>query len=269
MNEKQTYTIVSDDLCQVVGANGAVICGKIASLCGEKNTPCEISHSYFCRLLGIDVRTLRRILADLRQVGYIEYKKGDGRGHTTTYKRGTNMTPFFADKGGQKCSIKGDKNAPLKIYYENIGGGAHAHARTSVPSPSSKDLTGSQGDTPCNPQSNTSMNYPFEKFWADFKVAPEFEYEKQSCERQWALLSDLYREDIMKFIHSRKKRNPNPHWFLYDYKSDSLRLRPVGAIVSHDEYYKFYGHDLPTDGWVFEKPAGYDRFVFVKKEATA
>lgn len=117
-----------DELLKIVGANGAIVCAKVDAFCGEDNDPCEISHDYFCELLSIDERTLRRLLFKLKMLGYIEYQEGRGKGHCTTYKKGTNLIPFTMTKRGQNCSQKGTKMYPIK-YKKNI---INAHAPALV-----------------------------------------------------------------------------------------------------------------------------------------
>lgn len=121
----KSFTVISDDLCRVVGADGAVICGKVATMCGADNNPCTLSNDYLCNLLHITERTLVALLSKLQMLGYIERTSGNGRGGVSTYKKGANFTAFIIPKRAQILQKKGAKIAAIK-YNENINNRAGA-----------------------------------------------------------------------------------------------------------------------------------------------
>ena len=121
----KSFTVISDDLCRVVGADGAVICGKVATMCGSDNNPCTLSNDYLCNLLHITERTLVALLSKLQMLGYIERTSGNGRGGVSTYKKGANFTAFIVPKRAQILQKKGAKIAAIK-YNENINNRAGA-----------------------------------------------------------------------------------------------------------------------------------------------
>lgn len=121
----KSYTIVSDDLCRIVGANGAIICGKIATMCGADNTPCEMSNEMLCDLLHVSKPTLAKELFKLQTLGYIVREKGDGRGNVTKYKKGQEILPFIIEKRVKIFAEKGKEILPIK-YNENINNRAGA-----------------------------------------------------------------------------------------------------------------------------------------------
>lgn len=116
-----TFTILSDALCREIGANGAVICGKVITLCGEQNTPCELSNDYLCELLNISLPTLLDLLSLLQERGYIIRNSSRGRGNKTTYQKGKEILPFIVQKKVKNfnllCAEKGKEILPK---YNNI-----------------------------------------------------------------------------------------------------------------------------------------------------
>lgn len=121
----KSFTVISDDLCRVVGADGAVICGKVATMCGTENNPCTLSNDYLCELLHISLHTLLDLLSKLQMLGYIERTSGNGRGGVSTYKKGANIATFIIPKRVQKLHEKGAEIASIK-YNENINNRAGA-----------------------------------------------------------------------------------------------------------------------------------------------
>lgn len=121
----KSFTVMSDDLCAIVGADGAVICGKVEKLCGAENNPCTLSNDYLRKLLHISKGTLISLLNKLQLLGYIERVSGNGRGGISTYKKGANLDPFTTPKRVQILHEKGAEIVPIK-YNENINNRAGA-----------------------------------------------------------------------------------------------------------------------------------------------
>lgn len=116
-----TFTILSDALCREIGANGAVICGKVITLCGEQNTPCELSNDYLCELLNISLHTLLDLLNLLQKRGYIIRNSSRGRGCVSTYQKGAEIAGFIIPKKVQKLQVLDTiKGAEIAPKYNNI-----------------------------------------------------------------------------------------------------------------------------------------------------
>lgn len=226
--DKRTYTIVCDDLCRIVGAYGAIICGKIATMCGEDNKPCEISNDMLCELLNVSKPTLAKELYKLQTLGYIEREKGDGRGNVTQYKKGKEILPFIISKRVKNFSKKGKEFLPIK-YKENIKGEAHAYAST--------------------PQTTTkNLDIMFNEFWNLYRqVFPkmECEHERENCERMWYTMSERSKKEILSQLRNGKpyRRNANPYWYLHDFKP-SLPIWKNGSAELADAM-----HDAEKGGY--------------------
>lgn len=236
-------------LIRVLDTDLAVLAATIADMCShtEDGTK-EISLEYLSTIHGISKRTLQRQLQKLQQLQVIVYDSGLGKGNYGKFLKGDNFDTFCGIKGDKngtlsenqkvtKIVIKGDKNGTLINKDIITGGDAHAYARTPETSPQEKLINVMQGDTPCDPRKNTkrmndSNKFPFDTFWAAFKPASEFDYERESCERQWSLMSDMLREDILKTLRNCKRHKPNPHWFLHDYKPE---LKPEITVFRNGE----------------------------------
>lgn len=195
MSEQKTYTIVSDDLCPIVGGDGAIICGKIAAFCGSEQT-CTIPKDYFLGLLPLSERTLDKLFAKLQLLGYITYKAGGGRGRACVFGKGANLTPFIIEKRRNNCiekaqnlQKKGAEIAPIK-YNKNI-------VRLNAPTRETKQTNkkGNAGDTPAPPQVMNSYG----QFWQAFFLGSYAQYEKtqepyrQRAAAVWAHMSETGR----------------------------------------------------------------------------
>lgn len=277
--ERATYTkTVPDNLVQIVGgmkyAGVAMLAIRLNAFADGDEA--RVSIPTLCDIFSCSVNTIKEYARRLSMLDIWHMTTIHGRGNVAVWKKGSNFDTYTSLKPSNFDGFTTTENhqtlteKPSNFDGYNIDNNkevenAHASARTSDPSSLEVKQKVTQGDTPCTPQINTSMKYPFTKFWEEYKVHPYYQHEEAACEGMWSVMSDLLREDILKTIKARKPKEKNPYFFLYYYKPTSLRLAAIGTIVSHDDYYKFYGHDMPVDGWVFEKPEGYERFMFVKK----
>lgn len=213
MNEQKTYTIVSDDLCRIIGANGAVICGKIANFCGDTNEPCEIANEVLCELLGVSLHTLLDILTKLQMLGYIERNASNGRGHVTTYKKGANLTPFIIAKKVQILHKKGAEIAPIK-YNKSIDSLTRTHVRENKQT----KRKGNAGETPAPPK---EVMEQFEQFWQAFFFGSYAQYEqaqepyRQRAAHVWALMTPSARVACLRDIRAGKRYDRTEYILFY------------------------------------------------------
>lgn len=99
--------------------------GEISSLT-NKFGYCFASNAYFAELYGLTERTIRRMLADLQENGYIRIEDGNGgRGRRRIYAGINPLSPAAPnpDKNvlepGQKCPGNPDKNVRRNNKYIN------------------------------------------------------------------------------------------------------------------------------------------------------
>jgi len=99
--------------------------GEISSLT-NKFGYCFASNAYFAELYGLTERTIRRMLADLQENGYIRIEDGNGgRGRRRIYAGINPLSPAAPnpDKNvrepGQKCPGNPDKNVRENNKYIN------------------------------------------------------------------------------------------------------------------------------------------------------
>lgn len=217
MNEQKTYTIVSDDLCSIVGGDGAVICGKVVAFCGDNET-CTISKEYLLGLLPLSERTLDRLLAKLQMLGYITYKAGGGRGRLCTFGKGVNIAPFIVAKKVQICHEKGVKIAPIK-YNKNIDSLTRTHVRENKQT----KRKGNAGKTPAPPKEAMEQ---FEQFWQAFFFGSYAQYEQtQESYRQraasvWWHMSESARAACLRDIRAGRRYDRTEYilYYLQKYK---------------------------------------------------
>lgn len=99
--------------------------GEISSLT-NKIGYCFAANAYFAELYGLTERTVRRMLADLQENGYIRIEDGNGgRGRRRIYAGVNPLSPAAPnpDKNvrepGQKCPGNPDKNVRENNKYNN------------------------------------------------------------------------------------------------------------------------------------------------------
>ena len=89
--------------------------GEISSLT-NKTGYCFAANAYFAELYGLTERTIRRMLADLHEQGYIRIEDGNGGRQRRRIYAGINPLALNPDKNvrepGQKCPGNPDKNVP-------------------------------------------------------------------------------------------------------------------------------------------------------------
>lgn len=99
--------------------------GEISSLT-NKTGYCYAANAYFAELYGLTERTIRRMLADLQESGYIRIEDGNGGRLRRRIYAGVNpLSPAVPNpdknvrKPGQKCPGNPGKNVPLNNKYIN------------------------------------------------------------------------------------------------------------------------------------------------------
>lgn len=238
--ERATYTkTVPDNLVQIVGgmkyAGVALLAIRLNAF--AEGDEARVSIPKLCEIYSCSVNTIKEYARRLAMLDIWHLKTIHGRGNIAVWKKGSkfdtfttlkqsNFDGFITVENHQTLTKKPSNFDGYNIDY-NIEDGGRARVRASEPSPKEKLLI-VQGDTPCDPRKistrmNDSNKFPFEKFWTAFKPAPEYEYERESCEQQWALMSDNLRENVLKTLSSRRRHKPNPHWFLFDYKPTEVQ----------------------------------------------
>lgn len=134
MAEQETYNPpMPDRLIRAVGFEAAALACRLPQFEikeGEKKGAIFVSLSYLAGLWGVDQRRLAKAAEKLQALQIWTYKKGDGRGHVTEWKKGTNFATFMTRKRVQNSQIKGTDFAPYNIDY-NIDGLTNAHERVT------------------------------------------------------------------------------------------------------------------------------------------
>lgn len=257
------YTIVQDDLCRIVGADAAVLLGKVAAFCGEENKPAEISFAYLMELLGgRSADTLQRTIKKLVTLGYLIYTPRFGKGQSPLFQKGVNLRPLEHRKGGKFAAQKGVNLRP-KEYNNNIGReDAPACASTSPIDPPKKKKKGYAGDTPATPKKGGNMD--IQLFWDAFKASPEYDSEREATERLWFGLPEEWQACIVEGCRCgdryrlEKKNgryiNGNPYWYLHDYKPEKERR------WSRSQLYTRYGTDA-VPGWSIIEQRDRDGYI--------
>lgn len=247
------FTIVYDELSEQVGSVGAQIVGKVLALSdeqGEAHIPLE----YLARITRTSLNTLRNEIRILQTMGYIEYVKGDGRGHASVFKKGAKIEPFTGEKGCKKRAKKGAKIEPIKynIKYK-IDDKKRASARINQ---SKKN----------NNNQSVSIMSQFEQFWQGFFFGAYAKYEaeqavlKERCRRAFEIMSEQRRAALLKDIRSGKRYDKTHYvlWYIQNYESELKK----GTRLTRDQYYAKFGDDQIRNGWKFWKPQGYERYIF-------
>lgn len=119
MNEQKTYTpYVPDDLVKMLNGDtvAALLACKIGTFADEKGT-IFVSFSFLSELWNIDIRKIRNAADKLALLQIWNYKRGDGRGHVTEWKKGANYDTFVILKRVQNLQIKGAK---IATYNKDI-----------------------------------------------------------------------------------------------------------------------------------------------------
>lgn len=242
---------VPDELVPIVGSDAALMSARLqAFMQMSQDGVARLPMQSLCGFWNWNEQKVRRVLKTLCDNGIIERDVRHGRGDVCAYKKGIKNDTFYMDKKVSNLIIKGIKNdtfSNIDIKNRNKKNkGAHARA--------------------CNAPAPQDMKDFLKTFWAAYGAPVQYDHEKEGCACLWALMHPRLQADVLQYLRTHKRPTKNPLFFLKYYKSSNPAFAPIGTILTRDEYYRHYGHDLPTDGYKFEKPDGYDVFVFVKRE---
>ena len=154
------YAIITADVRydERLSANEKLMYGEITALT-QSTGECWASNAYFSKLYNKDVRTIRRWVSHLSELGYIDVKLVYKTDSKEVDKRIITLRAEVSLTSGQKCPTGGDKNVLDNNTREN----------------------------------NTSIiDEWFDKVWAKYGRKGN----KQSALRYWRKLSDKDRKEI-------------------------------------------------------------------------
>lgn len=79
MNDNFTGAWLSSDIlkCRELSGNEKILWSQINSL-SKKGTGCYASNEYFCEILGVEPRTIKRMISKLKKLGYLEKSLQEG-----------------------------------------------------------------------------------------------------------------------------------------------------------------------------------------------
>lgn len=238
MNNNFTYFL--DELSFELGAEKATICAKVWFFCGD-NEECTISLDYLCRLTHRDERTLKGMIQELQNEGYIEYTPRFGRGACPVFKKGYKIASFFDKKRVQNCTKKGTNLPPKninKIYKKN----------------NNKLLLKKEDNDMAT----------FEQFWQAFFYGSYAKYEhvqsayKEAAQAVWALMPEEKREaclaELRKGIHSikseyvvyylQKYEQPLRIWYAQDPELTAAMVGKMCVLKHRGQVAYCYPEDL-------------------------
>lgn len=220
-NEEAYYT----GYYRNVRALGAIPALVFDTICGlmRTNETGGIANSTLCDFLGCTKPTLLNAIDKLQAKGYITRTNGDGRGNKTVY--------VLTEKGKESCPFmdeKGSKNFTKRVKNFNEKGKEILPINKDV----NKELKESDGDMRETQSPSTFNTTPqnfenmedFNLFWNLYPGAPEWEHEKENCERVWFTLSEEWRKNLIdqlqKGLRWRVRENDNPYWYLKNYNGE-------------------------------------------------
>lgn len=245
---EETYYIGYHKNVRELGALPAVAFDTIAGLLRDSGGIGDIANSTLCDLLGISDKGLRNIISKLIEHGYLDKVQGNGRTNKTTYvltKKGEQSSVFLTEKGGTNYKKRGNK-VPLK-----------GEQSTAINTELNKELKESDGvlrdaqsptlsDT--TPQNLENME-DFNLFWSLYPGDPNWQSEKENCERVWHAMQQEWRDRLIQQLREGKRwrvrENDNPYWYLRNYNGEVvkselpyLRQGTASFVKWHDENVK-------------------------------
>ena len=254
MTKKKTYTKVDDNLCRIVGANAAMIVGKVTTLTAHEES-CTLSLAYLAELLGgVSEDTVRRSIKKLEFLGYIEYTPVHGRGLQATFKKGTNLLPFIEktlqnnEVLDEKTLQKSPKNLAKTggINNNEIIAATPAHGCVRAVKDAAADGELEKG-SPRQRKVKKMIQQQFEEFWTLFAAKDEYRTRKERCERVWYATSPERREAFIKVLRAGKKHRDNPlHYLQYDTPEEAKAEFPI--FVNGDVSIAIALHDAENGG---------------------
>ena len=196
------YTKIIDELLPVIGADAAVIVGKVIAFSGEQGE-CSMSLQYLADLFGTSTDTIRRHVKRLNALGYIVYKEGRGKGNCSTFQKGAKLLPYEPSKRVQNCAQKVADLQPINNNKNNMVS-TTAHTRVT------------------DQQKKRSFNMEdFNLFWNGFAPRKEYQAERERCEEKWRYMPQEMRTAIINELRQGIKRKNRSGFY---YKSPYLYL---------------------------------------------
>ena len=231
IKNEDTYCKVQHKIVRELGAWEAVVYGTIADILRKKDGYGNVSNDTLISLIGRDKKSIYRWIDRLVNAGYLEKVSGDGRGNISIYyvtKKGGEMPPFKEEKGGQ-IDTKRVANMTEK-------GGEMPPINTGI----NKEIKESDGvlrETQSPTLSNTTpqifknmenfIKEDFECFWMLYPGDPNWQMEKENCERVWFAMSQEWRDRLIQQLRDGKRwrvrENDNPYWYLRNYNGEVVK----------------------------------------------
>ena len=217
-NEDAYYTGYARNVREFGGGSKgsyiALVFDTIAGLIRETGTG-EVANSTILDMYGGSAPTLRDAISVLISKGYLDRKSGDGRGNKSVYiitKKGKENCPFMQEKGekifpkrGKNFSIKGKESFTLN-----------------------KELNKELKEREETPTLKKVVMEDFEKWWNLFPGDPEWNYDKENCEKVWSLMQPEWREKLVTMaergIRWRNKQNEKPIFYLRYYQGQDAQV---------------------------------------------
>lgn len=230
VKNEDTYCTVQHKIVRELGAWEAVVYGTIANLLRKTDGIGEVSNQTIMDLCGINNKmSLFRYINKLIESGYIEKREGKGRGNISIYyitKKGNNLLPISEKKGNKndtekvtKMNEKGNNLLPLnkginkEINKESGGDNAHE----------ARDPHALSDTTPLNFENMEDFN----EFWEMYPGDPNWQGEKENCERVWFAMSQEWRDRLIQQLRDGKRwrvrENDNPYWYLKNYSGEAVK----------------------------------------------
>lgn len=230
IKNEETYCTVQHKIVRKLGAWEAIVYATIANLLRKTDGIGEVSNQTIMELCGINNKmSLYRYIDKLLKAGYLEKQEGKGRGNISIYyitKKGNNLLPISEKKGNKndtekvtKMHEKGNNLLPLnkginkEINKESGGDNAH----------DARDPHALSDTTPLNFENMEDFNL----FWEMYPGDPNWQGEKENCERVWFGMSQEWRERLIQQLRDGKRwrvrENDNPYWYLKNYKGETVK----------------------------------------------
>ena len=228
IKNEDTYCTVQHKIVRELSAWEAVVYGTIAYLLRKTDGYGNISNDTLISLIGRDKKSIYRWIDRLVDAGYLDKVGGKGRGNISIYyiiKKGGNMTPFNEEKRGQIDTKKGANMTGKGGEMPPINKGENKEINKE----SGGDMrTGAQSPTPFD---TTPLNFEnmedFNQFWELYPGDPNWQGEKENCERVWFAMSQEWRDRLIQQLRNGKRwrvrENDNPYWYLKNYNGETVK----------------------------------------------
>lgn len=212
MKNGRTYIpYLLDNLVAAVDSDAAILACKLGTFADEKGV-ILVSFSFLANLWNWDERRVKKAAKKLSALDIWQYKQGDGRGHVTEWKKGSNFAPFVTLKGVQNDPIKGADFAPYNKEYNKD---RLISAPTRVINQSNFEFNNA-GDTPATPEVMDQFNI----LWQAFFFGSYAKYEKEQAAYRdralavWKYMPAEKRERLLRELRAGK-RYDKTHWVLW------------------------------------------------------